>query len=153
MACFQNSCYSTHFFPVVSVLFSSVFVLVLQIWLWFIFSAWLFTLRNAMAESKFCQWFSVSEFDNTNTLCFPRSQNHEKIQFESTNFTQVEGNEVFSYLLFSLCSLAWGTRAVYKKTHAVRFRSAIRFRCPKVTYASAETGSSVALLADMSTSS
>ena len=43
------------FFPVVSVLFSSVFVLVLQISLWFIFSAWLFTLRNAMAESKFCQ--------------------------------------------------------------------------------------------------
>ena len=49
-----------------------------------------------MAESKFCQWFSVSEFDiNTNTLCFPRSQNHEKIQFESTNFIQVEGNESF----------------------------------------------------------
>lgn len=60
------------FFPVVSVLFSSVFVLVLQISLWFIFSAWLFTLRNAMAESKFCQRFSVSEFDNTNILCASR---------------------------------------------------------------------------------
>ena len=65
MACFQNSCYSTHFFPVASVLFSSVFVLILQISLWFIFSAWLFTLRNAMAESKF-QF--VSDFPSPNLI-------------------------------------------------------------------------------------
>lgn len=151
MACLQNSCYSTHFFLPLSLF---CFLLVLFSFYRFRFGSF-FPHGYSRCEMRWLKVSFVSDLPSPNLiiliLCASREARiTKKFSLRVRILLKSRGTE---FSVISLCSLAWGTRAVYKKTHAVRFRLAVRFRCPKLTYASAETGSSVALLAEMSTSS